>query len=67
MPAKKGPRMANPIEPTPTITGKSVDVFCRSITEARYDPEKAKYLHEARKISAKIRESKYRIKAELKP
>jgi len=59
--------MANPIEPTPTLRGKNVDKFCRSITEARYDPGKAKYLREARKISTKIGESKYRINAELKP
>ena len=49
-------QMAEPIEPTPTLKGKSVDKFCRSIKEAQYDPEKDKYLREARELSKRLHE-----------
>lgn len=42
--------MARPIEPTPTLKGKSVDLFCRSITHTVYSPQKDQLLKEAREI-----------------
>lgn len=50
--------MARPIEPTPTLKGKSVDLFCMSITQAEYSPQKDRLLKEAREIHKEL--SKHR-------
>ena len=58
--------MAKPIEPTPTLKGKSIDMFCQSITGSTPSVEKAEYLREARASSQKVGPGKYVIKARIK-
>jgi hypothetical protein len=39
--------MAKPIEPTPTLSGKSADQFYRSLDESKYSDKKERMLNEA--------------------
>lgn len=50
--------MARPIEPTPTLKGKSIDSFCKSITEAEYSPKKERFLKEAREIHKELNKNR---------
>lgn len=58
--------MARPIEPTPTLTGKSVDLFCKSITEAKYSPRKDRFLKEAREVHKEVSRNRKGFPAVLK-
>lgn len=50
--------MARPIEPTPTLRGRSVDLFCMSITDTKYSPKKDNYLKEAREIHRQVNKNR---------
>jgi hypothetical protein len=39
--------MAKPIEPTPTLTGKSAERFYQSLDESKYSAKKERMLNEA--------------------
>ncbi len=58
--------MARPIEPTPTLKGKSVDLFCRSITNVEYSPQKDRLLKEAREIHKELNKHRQSFPSVLK-
>ncbi len=47
--------MANPIEPTPTLSGADAEAFYRSIEEFKPDPAKRKFLIECVELARKLR------------
>ena len=61
-----GVTMAKPIEPTPTLKGKSIDMFCQSLIHSRHNDEKAAYMEDARTSSKKVGPGRYIITAKLK-
>lgn len=47
--------MARPIEPTPILEGEDAKRLLKSVDEARFDPNKEKFLEECRQIHAKTK------------
>lgn len=58
--------MARPIEPTPTLKGKSIDLFCQSITKVKYSPQKERLLKEAREIHRELKKHRQPFPTTLK-
>ena len=50
--------MAKPIEPTPTLTGESLIMFCRSMQRAKFSATKERFLKEAEKTYQELSKNK---------